>query len=77
MESLCARAFVIDAHKMWRHEPRYKKSCMFKLVTFFLLQAYSALQRAHCSQMEKMAMHHEKEKRVLEKQLEKSSKKVR
>ncbi|XP_053365580.1 1-phosphatidylinositol 4,5-bisphosphate phosphodiesterase beta-4 isoform X2 [Clarias gariepinus] len=39
-------------------------------------EAYTALQRSHCTQVDKMATQHEKEKRALEKQFEKSGKKV-
>uniref|UniRef100_A0A8B9LH76 1-phosphatidylinositol 4,5-bisphosphate phosphodiesterase n=1 Tax=Astyanax mexicanus TaxID=7994 RepID=A0A8B9LH76_ASTMX len=38
--------------------------------------AHTALQRSHCTQMDKIVVQHEKEKRVLEKQLEKNKKKV-
>uniref|UniRef100_A0A3B1K2B1 1-phosphatidylinositol 4,5-bisphosphate phosphodiesterase n=1 Tax=Astyanax mexicanus TaxID=7994 RepID=A0A3B1K2B1_ASTMX len=39
-------------------------------------KAHTALQRSHCTQMDKVVVQHEKEKRVLEKQLEKNKKKV-
>uniref|UniRef100_A0A8B9LJ71 1-phosphatidylinositol 4,5-bisphosphate phosphodiesterase n=1 Tax=Astyanax mexicanus TaxID=7994 RepID=A0A8B9LJ71_ASTMX len=39
-------------------------------------KAHTALQRSHCTQMDKIVVQHEKEKRVLEKQLEKNKKKV-
>ncbi|XP_072545362.1 1-phosphatidylinositol 4,5-bisphosphate phosphodiesterase beta-4 isoform X2 [Salminus brasiliensis] len=39
-------------------------------------KAHTALQRSHCTQMDKIVLQHEKEKRVLEKQLEKNCKKV-
>ncbi|KAI4905441.1 hypothetical protein NFI96_007572 [Prochilodus magdalenae] len=41
------------------------------------MKAHTALRRSHCTQMDKIAVQHEKERRVLEKQLEKNSKKVR
>uniref|UniRef100_A0A673LW50 1-phosphatidylinositol 4,5-bisphosphate phosphodiesterase n=1 Tax=Sinocyclocheilus rhinocerous TaxID=307959 RepID=A0A673LW50_9TELE len=49
---------------------RRKQSC-------FLFQAHVALQSSHCTQVDRTVAQHDKEKQALEKQLEKSIRKVR